>query len=185
MENQQTDDVKNEEVKANAEAEVVTEGEETETNNVDEIGDKLKKEAQEWKDKFYYLAAEMDNLKRRVEKEKENLLKFGSENILKGMIEVIDNFDRTLDMIKKDEDEKVKNIVVGIEMVNKMFLDSLKKFGLEQLDCLGDEFDPNFHEAMAQQEAEGKKQGEIIQVFEKGYMLNGRLIRAAKVIVAK
>jgi molecular chaperone GrpE len=79
----------------------------------------------------------------------------------------------------------VKNIVVGIEMVHKLFISSLKNFGLEQINAVGEEFDPNFHEAMAQQPAEGKKDMEIIQEYEKGYILNGRLLRPSKVVVAK
>jgi molecular chaperone GrpE len=90
-----------------------------------------------------------------------------------------------LNALKNDEDEKVKNIVVGIEMVHKLFISSLKNFGLEQINAVGEEFDPNFHEAMAQQPAEGKKDMEIIQEYEKGYILNGRLLRPSKVVVAK
>lgn len=160
--------------------------EETEAEaNVEELKTEENKEAEDFKSKFYYLAAEMDNLRKRHEREREQLLKFGNEKVLSGLIEVVDNLERTLTAIEKDEDEKVKNIVVGIDMVRKQFMDTLKNNGLEIVEAVGKEFDPNFHEALAQQPAEGKKDGEVILEYQKGYLLNGRLLRAAKVIVAK
>lgn len=139
----------------------------------------------EFKEKYYYLAAEMQNMQRRFDKEKENLLKFGSEKIMNDLVSVVDNFERTLGFIEKEEDEKIKNIAEGIRMVSKLFVDTLEKHGLKRIEALGEEFDPNFHEALAQQPAEGKKDMEVIQVFENGYTLNDRVVRAAKVIVAK
>ncbi len=146
---------------------------------------KAEKENEEYKTKFLYLAAEFDNLKKRFDREKQDLLKFGSERILKSMIEVVDNFERTLSALESDKDEKIKNITVGIEMVHKLFINSLKNFGLEQIESIGKEFDPNFHEAVSQEAVEGKKDMEIITEYEKGYTLNGRLLRPAKVVVAK
>lgn len=143
------------------------------------------KELESFKEKYYYLAAEMENARKRFEREKENLLKFGNEKVLSGLVDVIDNLDRTLDAIKDDKDEKVKNIFIGVDMVKKQMMDTLKASGLEKVESLGKIFDPNYHEAMAQQPAEGKEDQEIIQVFQDGYLLNGRLLRAAKVIVAK
>ncbi len=147
--------------------------------------EKVKAEAEEFKKKYYYLAAEMENARRRFEREKENLLKYGNEKVLSGLIEVVDNLERTVSAICKDEDEKVKSIVVGIDMVTKQFLNVLNKNGLTQVEALGKAFDPNFHEAMAQQKAEGKNDLEVICEYQKGYVLNGRLLRASKVVVAK
>lgn len=158
-----------------------SEGEESE--NVEAI-DSAKSEQEDFKAKFYYLAAEMDNMKKRLEREKENLVKYGNEKVLKGLLDVVDNLDRTVDAIANDEDEKVKNIYSGVEMVRKQFLDVLKANGLEKVEALGEVFDPNLHEAMAQQPAEGKQDQEIIQIFQHGYVLNGRLLRAAKVVIA-
>lgn len=157
-------------------------GEETE-ETVSEESSKPKEE--DFKEKYYYLAAEMQNMQRRFEKDRENLLKYGNERLLNDMIDVVDNLERTLGFISTDEDEKVKNIVVGIEMINKIFLDNLEKHGLKQIDALGKEFDPHFHEALAQQPAEGKEDNEVIQVHQTGYKLNDRVIRAAKVVIAK
>jgi molecular chaperone GrpE len=158
-----------------------------ETEVVEEISveEKLTKELEEWKNKFFYVSAEMENLKKRHQRETDNLLKYGSEKLLKELVAVIDNFDRTLLSIINDEDEKVKNIATGIEMIGKQFVSTLEKSGLSQLDSVGETFDPNFHEALSQIEAEGKEENEIVQEYEKGYVLNGRLLRAAKVVIAK
>lgn len=143
-----------------------------------------KKEEVDWKAKYYYLAADMENARKRAERERENLLKYGSEKILGDLVDVVDNFERTVDMLKNDEDSKVKNIVIGLDMVKKQFLDSLGKHGLTQLEGLGKVFDPNFHEAVGQEYVEGKQPNEVVKEFQKGYVLNGRLVRAAKVVVA-
>lgn len=148
---------------------------ETETSKVEEI---------DYKAKFFYVAAEMENLRKRMERDKDQLLKYGQEKILNDMIEVMDNFERTVDMLKFDQDQKVKNIVFGLDMVKKIFTDAMSKHGLVALDSLGKDFDPNFHEAMGQEYAEGKRPNEIVKEFQRGYTLNGRLIRAAKVLVA-
>lgn len=154
-----------------------TETEESEETPAEEDG---------FKEKFYYLAAEMENMKKRFAREKEGIVKYGSEKILNGLLPVIDNLDRTLQAISTDDaDDKLKNIVTGIEMVRDQFLETLKQNGLEPVECIGKIFDPNFHEAMAQQPAEGKEDMEIIAEYEKGYILNGRLLRAAKVVVVK
>lgn len=160
---------KTEEAKASSEA-----GAE-ETTKAEEI---------DWKSKYYYQAAEMENFRKRAERERENQLKYGSEKILRDLLDVVDNFERTVDMLKFDEDQKVKNIVIGLDMVKKIFLDSLGKHGLTQLESLGKDFDPNFHEAMAQEYQEAKRPNEVLKEFQKGYVLNGRLLRAAKVVVA-
>jgi molecular chaperone GrpE len=163
-------------------AEVNEDTKEEAADNVEELKTEKK---EDFKEKYYYLAAEMQNMQRRFDKEKENLLKYGSEKILGDMLDVVDNLERTVGFIKTDEDEKVKNIVVGIQMIEKMFIDSLGKHGLKEIEALGKEFDPHVHEALAQQPAEGKSNMEIIQVHQKGYTLNERVVRAAKVVVVK
>jgi molecular chaperone GrpE len=131
------------------------------------------------------MLAEMDNMRKRFERDKENSLKFGLENILRDLIEVVDNFERTTDMLRVDQDKKIQNIVFGIDMVRKQFLDTLSKSGLTQVASLGKDFDPNFHEAMGMETHETAKENEVIKEYQKGYVLNGRLVRAAKVILSK
>ncbi|MCO4754828.1 MAG: nucleotide exchange factor GrpE [Bacteriovoracaceae bacterium] len=153
---------------------------ETEDKGHDEI-----KDTENFKDKYYYVVAEMQNMQKRFDREKQNLLKYGNENVLKDVLDVVDNFERTLGFISNTEDTKIKNIAVGIEMIQKQLLDALEKHGLKKVDAMGELFDPNFHEAMGQEEAEGKKEEEVIKVHQNGYTLNDRLIRPAKVVIAK
>lgn len=141
-------------------------------------------DAIDWKSKYYYLAAESENMRKRMERDKENTIKYGAEKIMRDMVDVVDNFERTVEMLKADSEPKVQNIVVGLDMVRKMFLDNLGRHGLAQIESLGKDFDPNFHEALSQEYVEGARPNEIIKEFQKGYVLNGRLLRAAKVVVA-
>lgn len=175
---EQTNQAENEEVVA-AEAEAHDVIEEQVKNH------EIPKKDDDFKAKYYYLAAEIENMRRRAEREKENLLKFGNERVLSALIGVVDNFDLTVNALRSDNDDKVKNIVKGIDMVRGQFLDILKQNGLTTVESLGKTFDPNFHEAVAQAPADGKKEDEIVQEYQKGYVLNGRLLRAAKVVVAK
>ena len=156
-------------------------------NNVEKLKkeSKAESEQEDFKKKFYYLAAEMENMKRRTSKEKENLIKFGNEKILSSLLDVVDNLERTVQAIESEEDEKIKNIASGIKMVHGQFIDVLEKNGLNIVEAVGKPFDPRLHEAMAHQPMEGKEDDEIISEYQKGYVLNGRLLRASKVIVVK
>ncbi len=144
----------------------------------------LKEGNNDFKAKYYYLAAEVENMRKRFEREKESLLKFGNEKVLSSLLTVVDNFDLTVSAIKNDNDDKVQNIVKGIDMIRNQFLDVLKQNGLTQVETVGKMFDPNFHEAVAQAPAPGKPDQEIITEYQRGYLLNGRLLRAPKVVVA-
>jgi molecular chaperone GrpE len=144
----------------------------------------LKEGAEDFKAKYYYLAAEVENMRKRFEREKENLLKFGTEKVLSSLVTVVDNLDLTVDALKNDNDEKIQNIVKGVDMVRSQFLDVLKNNGLVQVESLGKTFDPNFHEAVAQAPAPGKSDQEIITEYQRGFVLNGRLLRASKVVIA-
>ena len=121
-----------------------------------ETSEEQKQPEVDYKEKYYYLAAEMENLKKRLEREKSQVIKFGSENILRDLIQVLDTFELTKNALALDEDEKVKNIFLGLEMVSKQFVDALKNHGLEKIEALGKTFDPNFHEAIAKEKDEEK-----------------------------
>jgi molecular chaperone GrpE len=170
------------EKKAEETKEEKVEAKEAKTESSQEV--EPKKEEIDYKAKYFYIAAEMDNYRKRMEREKENLLKYGNERVLSDLIEVVDNFERTTQMLKFDQDEKIKNILTGLEMVSKQFLETLSKHGLTPVESVGKDFDPNFHEAVAQEYVEGKKPNEVVKEFQKGYILNGRLLRAAKVVVS-
>ena len=146
---------------------------------------KVEEVVEDFKSKYLYLAAELENQKKRFRREQENFFKFGGERILGDLIEVIDNLERTIAAIEKDQDEKVQNIVTGINMVKKQFIEVLGRHGLTPLESLGEEFDPSVHEAVAEKESEQEESNKVVSVFEEGYKLKGRLLRAAKVVVSK
>lgn len=170
---EQTNVETNEEIKAE---------ETTTAKEAAEVKEAVKEDS--FKEKYYYVAAELDNTRKRFEREKENLLKYGNEKVLSSLLTVIDNFDLTVNSLKNDNDDKVQNIVKGIEMIRSQFIDTLKNNGLTEVESLGKQFDPNFHEAVAQAPAPGKENNEIITEYQRGFVLNGRLLRAAKVVVA-
>lgn len=168
----------------NEELNTAEEESESSAEAVDDNVQELKKD-EDYKSKYFYLAAEFENTRKRFEREKQNLVKFGNEKILGDLLEVVDNLERTMDAISADEDEKVKNIAIGIEFVQKQFFTILENHGLTIVEALGKPFDPNFHEAMSTEEKEGTESGIVLKVFQNGWVLNGRLLRAAKVIVSK
>lgn len=141
------------------------------------------KDSEVYKEKYLYLAAEMENLKRRFDRERSQTIKFGTEGVLKDMVDVLDNFDLMLNALRFDQDEKMKNVVFGIDMVRDKFMSALSGHGLKVIETKDREFDPNFHEAVAQEYAEGKE-NMIIREEARGYELNGRLLRASKVTVS-
>jgi len=140
---------------------------------------------EDYKAKYFYLAAETENLRKRLQREKDQVVKFANERVLSSLIDVLDNFERTIDAIQHETDEKVKNIKVGIEMVRNQFAGSLQEHGLKKVESVGKQFDPNYHEALDQKETHEHEEGTVVHEYQKGYTLNGRLLRPSKVSVAK
>ena len=165
--------------------ETSTEEAEIEVSEEEKLIKELTEERDTFKEKYFYLAAEMENARRRFEREKENLVKFGNEKVISGLLTVIDNLDLTLQAVANEEDEKIKNIVVGVEMVRDQFLEQLKSSNVSIIETKGKKFDPKLHEALGQREEEGIEAGTILDEVQKGYVLNGRVLRAAKVMIAK
>jgi molecular chaperone GrpE len=165
--------------------ETSTEEVEVEVSEEEKLIKELTEERDTFKEKYFYLAAEMENARRRFEREKENLVKFGNEKVISGLLTVIDNLDLTLQAVANEEDEKIKNIVVGVEMVRDQFLEQLKSSNVSIIETKGKNFDPKLHEALGQREEEGVEAGTILDEVQKGYVLNGRVLRAAKVMIAK
>ena len=131
---------------------------------------------------YIRLAADFDNFRKRQEAEKESLLKYGAENTVKKLIEVIDNFDRGLKAIETVEDcEKVKECY---QLAYKNLNDVLGKIGLEVIKAEGEEFDPNLHEAVMQTPTDEKPENTIIAELQKGYKLGDKVLRASLVNVA-
>ena len=146
-------------------------------------------EKNEWQEKYetlnnqyIRLAADFDNFRKRQEAERESLLKYGAENTVKKLIEVMDNFDRGMKAIEDVEDcEKVKECY---RLAYKNFNDVMSKIGLEPIKAEGEEFDPNLHEAVMQTPTDEKPEHTIIAELQKGYKLGDKVLRASLVNVA-
>lgn len=131
---------------------------------------------------YLRLAADFENFRKRQEQERENLLKFGTENALKKLIEVLDNFERGQKALEKVEDcEKVKE---SFDLVHKQVVDALTKMGLETIETEGKEFDPNFHDAVMQTPTSEQPEHTIINELQKGYKMGDKVLRPALVNVA-
>lgn len=177
---------KNTNFEENKEAETAAENTET---DVEETIEEQPEETNPWQEKYetlnnqyIRLAADFDNFRKRQEQERENLLKYGAENTVKKLIEVLDNFDRGAKAIETVEDcEKVKEC---FNLAYKNFNDVLGKIGLEVIPAEGEEFDPNLHEAVMQTPTDEKPENTIIAELQKGYKLGDKVLRPTLVNVA-
>ncbi len=126
--------------------------------------------------------AEMENYKKRLQREKDEQAAYASERVLRDLLPTLDNLDLALQY--GAQSAECKGMVDGVEMTRAMLLDVLKKHGMTAVGKEGDVFDPNDHEAVGQETGEGVEPGSIIRVLQKGYRLGGRLVRPARVIVS-
>ena len=144
--------------------------------------DELQKKFDALNQQYLRLAADFDNYRKRQEHEREELLKFGTENALKKMIEVLDNFERGKKALESVEDcVKVKE---SFDLVHKQTIDALKKLGLEEIETEGKEFDPNFHDAVMQTPSAEHSEHTVINELQKGYKMGDKVLRPALVNVA-
>ena len=142
----------------------------------------------ELKDQLLRSVAELDNYRKRAEREKEQLRKFGIANFAKDLLSVADNLRRAVDSGPTDlegADESVKNLIVGVEMTEKELLSAFEKNGVRKLDPIGEKFDYNFHQAMFEVETDKEEPGLVMQVLQPGYAIEDRVLRAAMVGVSK
>ncbi|MGB1262867.1 MAG: nucleotide exchange factor GrpE [Cognaticolwellia sp.] len=136
------------------------------------------------KDSVIRAKAEVDNVRRRAAQDVEKARKFALEKFAGEMLTTVDNLERALQSIDKD-DESNKGIIEGIELTYQGLLASLEKFSIKAIDPQDQPFNPELHQAMSMQEVEGVAPNTVIAVMQKGYELNGRLIRPAMVMVSK
>lgn len=141
--------------------------------------------AEENWDKALRTIAELENVKRRAEKDVSNAHKFALENFAKGLLPVVDSLEQALAQEVEVAEEQIQAMQSGIELTRKMFIDTLEKFGLEQINPQGEAFDPERHEAMSVVEVADAKPDTVVQVYRPGYLLHGRVVRPAMVVVAK
>ena len=143
------------------------------------------KEAQEQIDELservIRLTADYDNYRKRAQRDKAEVRQFANQGILEKLLPVLDNFEMAIVAVK-DADPSVRD---GVQMIYDQLLGVLKAEGVEPVDAVGERFDPNMHEAISQEESEEAEEGEVIRQIQRGFNLNDRLVRPARVVVAK
>ena len=176
----ENNNVENEQVLEEQDVQVEDVVEEVASNN-EEI-EKLMAEKENLNNQYLRLAADFDNYRKRQAQEREALLKYGAQECMKKLIEVVDNFDRALQTVEKiDNVEKMKETFY---VLNKQLTENLAKLGLEQIQCVGEKFDPNLHEAVMQTQTDEYPEETIIKELQKGYKMGDKVLRPSMVDVA-
>jgi molecular chaperone GrpE len=153
---------------------------------IEELKKKLEETEKEAKDHYERLlrvAADFENYKKRAAKEKEEWVKFANEDLLKGILPFIDNLERAVNHAEKVKDTGV--MIEGVRLTLQQLLQILNKFGVSPIESIGKPFDPTFHEAMLMVETDQHQPNQVVEEFQKGYLLNDRLLRPATVSVSK
>ena len=149
--------------------------------------DKLKEEVKTLKEEKIRVLAEMENLRKRFDREKVDSIKYGSVNFARDILSPGDNLERALSSINKEDDypQSIKNLIEGLLMVKKELSTALEKNGITKIDTLNKKFDPNLHQAMMEIENDNLDEGVVVQEIQIGYMMHDRLLRPAMVGVSK
>ena len=143
--------------------------------------EELRREKDSLQDRLLRTAAEFDNYRKRVERERRDLADFMKADILTEILPIVDNFERAMQAPSADGDSLRK----GVELIHKQMLDFLRKRGVTPIEALGTDFDPNFHQAVIHESTPFHREGEVIEELQRGYMLGDKLLRPAMVKVAK
>ena len=143
----------------------------------------LEAELSEAQERVLRTAADAENFKKRLQREKEEQTRYANESLIRELLTVIDNLERALEHSGSESDQE--GLVEGLNMTLKSFLDTLTRFGCTQVEAEGKPFDPNFHEAVSQEESADHEPNTVLNELQKGYMLKERLLRPAMVLVSK
>lgn len=144
-------------------------------------------EANKWKTDLLYLKAEFDNYKKNVIKERSDLIKFGSERIVRDILEVVDNMERALSAKAGKEvsaETAMQNLKTGVELIAKELKDILNKHGVQEVPAEGQPFNPTIHEALSSEATSTVPEGHVARVFKKPYKMHDKVIRPGQVVVA-
>ena len=156
--------------------------EEDAPQEVDEVT-KLTEERDDLQDKYLRLAAEFDNYKKRMARDRVTALKYAEEGLLRELLPAVDNIERAIEQGEKDDPGS--DLLTGVKLTLKGLVGALEKFEVKSVSCLGETFDPNLHEALAMDFSSDFAENQVMLEFEKGYHYKDKLIRAAKVVVSK
>ena len=141
--------------------------------------------AEENRDRLLRVTAEFENYKKRAERDINDFRKFANESLIKEILPIVDNLERALEIPEGDSEATSDNMREGVEMTLKVLLSCLKRYGVVPIDSLEKPFDPNFHQAVMQEESETRPDNTVSQELQKGYMMQDRLLRPAMVVVSK
>lgn len=179
---------KEEIAKEELEEEIMDKPEECQVNEEEpikeeQLEDQLKKKNEEIEDltnRLLRLQADFMNYKNRVEKDKETIFSYATEDLINQLLPILDNFERALDSIEKED-----GFYEGVKMIYEQIIKVLTDNGLKEIECIGKCFDPNLHHAVFMEESKDSEEGIILEVLQKGYMLKDKVIRPSMVKVAK
>ena len=147
--------------------------------------EELENESADMKDKYMRAMAEVENVRKRTAKEKADGIKRANKDLLLSLLNFMDNFERALKAGEKDSNIQGSEYYKGIELIHKQFIDFMHDNGVSEIESLGEEFDPNVHEALTMIEVPNIDKEQVVEVYAKGYKLNDELLRTAKVVVGK
>ena len=140
------------------------------------------KESKENYDRYLRAAADLDNYRKRAARERADIVKYGKEDLIRDILPFLDSLDRALEHKDTDDAQAFRD---GVALIQEQLLCCLKKHGVERIESVGVNFDPNIHEALMQMESPDHEDNQVVSEMEKGYLLNGRLIRPSRVCVCK
>jgi len=147
------------------------------------LKEEAEKSAQYW-DRILRMQADFENTRKRLEKEKQEFIKFANEGIILELLNILDDLERTL-ALAQEKHQDLQAFLKGVEMILAHLYDLLKKYGLKPIEAKGKLFDPHYHEALLQVEANDVPEHTVLEELQKGYTLNDKVIRTAKVKVSK
>jgi molecular chaperone GrpE len=144
----------------------------------------LEQESKDNYDRFMRISAEFENYKKRAARESQDFKKYANETLLKALLPVVDNLESAIRSASPN-DTTTKSISEGVALTMKELLNTLEKFGVEQIDCLEKPFDPTYHQAVMQEESDDQPENLVLRELQKGYLYNDRLLRPTMVVVSK
>lgn len=154
-----------------------------EESNIDDESELLSKRIKDLEDALLRSNAELINYKKRKDEETDRILKYAEEDVLKGFLPILDNFERAIGMDDNNLSDEVSKFLEGFKLMYKQIQELLSKFDVKEIDALGKEFDPAVHNAVVMDKKEGVESGIITEVLQKGYMYKDRVLRTAMVKV--
>ena len=152
---------------------------------IDEEFERIRDELIQSQDKHLRLQADFENFRKRALKERQELLQYGHENLVKDLLSTVDNLDRAIEHTRQSDGGGLESLLQGVEMLQRELYAILERHSVSQIEAMGGTFDPSLHEAMAQVPDASVAPNTIIEVLQQGYQLRGRLIRPARVVVAR